>query len=90
MLSNRLVVPVHCARKFTWDLRTGIAEASDFTRLCGRVYNDAADVGFEVLSPRTGQKVLFTLASDVRDNEGEILKTRYTSSSGLTIEIFND
>jgi hypothetical protein len=79
-------VPVHCSSKFTWHKRTGSAELSDFEspRVASLVYDDAADVGFFVVSQKTGTKKLFTLLERTEDG------WRFESEDGLVVKIFND
>jgi len=84
-------VPVHDGRKFTWNGKVGSAEVSDFNpaTLAGRLFGDACDVGFYVVSPRTGRKVLFfEVGVDRRD--GEVTSYRYESNDGFRVIVFND
>lgn len=64
---------------------------SDFgkSRICGRVYEDACDVGFNVVSPRTGVTMLFTLTGEEKDSEGGLLADIYTSGE-FKITLLND
>jgi hypothetical protein len=41
--------------------------------LFSRIYDDAADVGFVMVSERTGAEAIFALASEDRDAEGELV-----------------
>ena len=70
-----------------------IAEASDFGRdfPLGRVYDDAADLGFTLVSER-GETV-YAQDGEERDREGDLLYEEYAPVSGpLTarVRIFND
>lgn len=48
-------------------------EASDLGRCpFGRVYDDAADEGFKLLSPRTGQEIVLAVNSVKRNADNEI------------------
>lgn len=50
------------------------AEASDFNGLeMGRVYDDAIDIGFTIISAHTGQPAVFAEVEPERDAEGEIV-----------------
>lgn len=84
-------VPVHDGGKFHWSGNEGTADLSDFVpaNLAGRLYADACDVGFYVVSQRTGRKVLFT-ESDVERREGELVAYHYEADGGLHITVFND
>lgn len=64
-------------KRFTYNAVTNTftAEASDLGsnfRL-GRVYDDACDMGFTLMSARTGKEVVFYLSHTERDREGELL-----------------
>lgn len=60
--------------KFTWTNKIGVAEISDLGEKwnVGRIYNDACDVGFKVVSKRTGQDAIFYLSEERRSGEGDI------------------
>jgi hypothetical protein len=75
------------------------AEASDLGSdfELGRVYDDAADVGFTLVSQRTGDRLVFVLYQQHRDGEGELLYDEYRAVKGpvgftgdLSVHIFND
>jgi hypothetical protein len=86
-------IPVHDGSKFDWRGGSGYAEASDFGRSvwCRRVWSDACDVGFVVVSPRTGVKKLFTLVREERDGEGEVTSWKFVECGGdVCITVFND
>lgn len=63
---------------------------SDFgkSRICGRVYEDACDVGFNVVSPRTGVTMLFIFAT-CEEKDGDLLADIYKSGD-FTITLLND
>lgn len=84
-------VPVHHSAKFAWAGNTGVADLSDFVPadLAGRLYADACDVGFFVVSARSGNKVLFT-EKDVERRGEEIVAYHYMAENGVVITIFND
>lgn len=91
--------------RFTFhrETKTFVAEASDFSRmdLAGRVYDDAADAGFVMVSERTGQKILCLYSGDKRDGENELLYEIFLCYdlrgrplvgplAGAEVKIFND
>lgn len=83
-------VPVHDGSLITWSGRVGSIEASSLRgQIDGRVALDSCDVGFYVTSPATGSRKLFVL-SDISLAYGDAVSTRYESSDGFAIEIFND
>lgn len=83
-------LPVHDGRSFEWDRGIGYAEVSDLMpRLTDRVYPDAADEGFYVLSHKTGVKKLFFAVGDRRMGE-DVASWLFKSEDGFGIEIFND
>lgn len=92
-------VPRHPGCIFSWAYGEGCADASDFSNpppgappLCGRVWDDACDVGFFVVSHRTQESKLFTHSKSVRDPFGELLYDVYTSHPDrvVQIRIYND
>jgi len=87
-------LPVHSARKFTWTGFVGAAEASDFNAIqtVGRVWRDACDEGFWVESPKTNERILFTLAGFEQDRDGEVLAWKFEAfgtDRPLHIKLFN-
>lgn len=86
-------VPVHQGSMFVWTGKHGAADISDFrSPVSGRLYADACDVGFYVVSGRTGDRVLFTqIGGPGEDNDGEAMSYEYESpGGGIRITIFND
>ncbi len=102
------VIPIYDARRFSWDCRRGSAEASDLnshsprprtpgTRIPERplwyqVWNDSADVGFNVRSHRTGRIELFTMIEERRGPDHETMHWTFAMASdpNITITILND
>ena len=78
----------------TWSGCEFSAEASDFNGLeMGRVWDDSCDLGFTVVSSKTGKRVVFVHAETVRDREGDIVATKFISVTpgyDLRGTIFND
>jgi hypothetical protein len=77
------------------------AEASDLRDLRqGRVYDDACDVGFTVVSARTGAARIFVMAREEFDREGDLLyvdfemipesKTGDAVADALRVRLYND
>lgn len=75
-------LPVLSTKDFTWNPKTKVfsAEASDFgqRKIAGRVFDDAMDVGFVLVSERTGTEVIFAQSGTDRDDEGELLGTYFS------------
>ena len=91
-----LDVPTYDGSLFRWSGTTGLADASSLRINPGitpgrQVWRDSCDLGFLVISPRTGETRLFTLDScgETRNAEGELSSWKYTSED-VTIIIFND
>lgn len=90
-------VPVHPGMKFAFAGVYGTASASDLDEggrrpIASRVWRDSADIGFRVLSPRTGREVLFVLASETR-HEGDLVSEKFVSYGlvpQVQIIIYND
>lgn len=78
--------------------RAFTAEASELGGLrLGRVYPDACDVGFTLVSARTGRAVRVILAHTERDREGDTLWTDFApapedrKAAGFDrVRVFND
>lgn len=73
-------------------------EASSVLRT-SRIYDDACDEGFYLVSEKTGQKILFVGGYPCRNSENEITHWEYTSYClrenpkdllDLTVKIWND
>lgn len=72
-----------------------ISSLGDF-RL-GRVFDDACDAGFTLISERTGEAKVFSGPETTRDAEGDILFDEFTevldargTPGTLKVRIFND
>lgn len=82
--------------KFSFKNNTFVAEASDFGRNLdlGRVYDDACDEGFSIVSAKTGKIAVFALYNHEEDNEGDLVSWIFRCvTPGLThlkAVIFND
>lgn len=85
-------VPAFDGSKFNWTDRHGCADVSDFRGpLVGRLYADACDVGFVVISSRTGRKVVFTQTGGPgEDTDGEVGSLEFSSPEGFRVTVFND
>ena len=81
---------------FSFKDNTFAAEASDFGPgyKLGRVYDDACDEGFSIVSAKTGNVAVFALYNYQEDGEGELLSCVFHCvTPGLTnlkAVIFND
>lgn len=92
-------IPVYSSDEFTWKNGRGITDASDLVGPLNRpgggysvwagarIWNDAIDMGFYVVSTRTGVKQLFTYVHDEDGYDGEIQV--YTDGEH-TITVVND
>jgi hypothetical protein len=82
--------------RFTFKGNTFSAEASDFGRNfdLGRVYDDACDEGFSIVSEKTGKVAVFALYNHEEDGEGDLVSWIFHCvTPGLThlkAVIFND
>ena len=62
----------------------------------GQVYDDACDVGFFMVSSKTGFRVAFALSNTMADREGEVNAWQFMSVAespelrDLKVMIFND
>lgn len=84
------------SKRFTFTENTFVTEASDIRPHYpfDRVYDDAADVGFSIVSAKTGNSVVFRHKHTHQDSEGDIVKWEFECVSPnwkhLKAEIFND
>lgn len=92
------------SNRFHYDgRRRFVAEASDFGPLreavrfghpfLSQAFDDAADVGFRMVSAKTGKSVLFTLTNTIEDNDGDVSAWEFESyrlDPPCTAIIFND
>jgi len=82
--------------EFTWVPATNsfVAELSTFGNsaryLYSRLYDDAMDVGFNLVSNRTGVKKLFTLYKDTVDEDGTLQMSEFRSACGIKVIVLND
>lgn len=86
-----------CSSKFSFINKTFIAECSDFGPRgiqFGRVYDDACDYGFTIVSKETGHFAEFAFNGYEHDAEGEIQALIFTCVTPglkyLRAKIFND
>jgi len=86
--------------RLSYDAATGIfaAEASDLPDP-SRVYDDACDVGYTLVSHRTGTEIVFAHVDTVKDREGDIMyfvfkpadfRLHASLRDSLVLHIFND
>lgn len=73
-------------------------EPAKFATFFSKAFDDAGDVGFKMISSKTGRAVLFTWSETVRDGDGDIRiwifevynPKREEALEGLTVHILND
>lgn len=87
---------------FTWIGKVGGIEDSDCRFKYYQLYDDACDLGFWVESTRTGEKVMFVHAEDVREkkyanefrNGGDVIYSKFVSigqvGPQIEIRVYND
>ena len=80
--------------RFTFKGHTFSAEASDLRGIrLGRVYDDACDEGFTIVSEKTGKSAVFAAAGEIIHNEelgGWKFKCVTPGLTHLKAVIFND
>lgn len=83
--------------RFTYHSGTAtfVAEASDLGRdPFGRVWDDACDIGLTLVSARTGAQVVFAVAGEARDGEGDLLYWDLLpadrNAPALKVRVYND
>lgn len=87
--------PISSSR-FMFSGVTFSAEASDLGRAfhLSRVYDDACDAGFSIVSVKTKNVAVFALQKETRDNEGDLASWEFACvTPGLThlkAVIYND
>lgn len=84
-----------CSSTFTYKNQTFVSELSmmkgiEFTR----VYDDAADFGFSIISKKTGKAAVFALHKYDYDGEGDLVALHFNCVTpglkNLKAVIFND
>ena len=94
-------IPELSTNKFTYNpkTKTFVCEASDLRGFePRRIYDDACDIGFYLVSEKTGQKVLFVENELAYDNDGDLISFNFSSycyenpshTMHLNVVIFND
>lgn len=93
------------SNRFTWNGRTISTEASDLQpfnagSMFAPIYDDACDVGFQIVSEKSSQVTTFYLNHVQRDAEGDIqmwvlrpipeTERAMPQLKGAVINIFND
>jgi hypothetical protein len=92
------ISPIHSADIFKWEKGIGVAEVSDIRRpVAGRLYDDACDIGFRLLSSKTHKIEAFYLAKEDKDGSGEDVYgwhfypvNRELRDAGVRILLIND
>lgn len=85
-----------CSSMFVFNNNTFIGEISDFGPKFdfGRVYDDACDEGFSIISKKTGKHAVFAFENHETDLEGELIawvfKCVTPGLKYLEAKIFND
>lgn len=92
-----VVVP---SSRFTWFKGCGTAEISDFKgyehNFFSRLFDDACDEGFRIVSDKTGDIQPFFLACTLNDEEGDVQCWVFRPinsklyEAGVRINLFND
>lgn len=94
-------IPVYDARRFTWTGKVGVVERSDLLRdFATQVWDDSCDLGFTVISFRTGRELLFvgpiqvlTGPDDDDSTSTTLVFNAYDGPgvpSGIQIHVLND
>lgn len=91
--SHENVAPTYPSDKIRWSKKYGnTADVSDLEFGWGRAWNDSYDVGFRVVSRKTGKTKTFILKDAMTNGEGEIANWTFVAVNDheLTIVVFND
>lgn len=94
-------IPVHFGHRFNWTGNHGVSFESDLSLdnafgVFGRIFTDAADLGFFIVSHKTGKKVLFTVERNVY-NGNEIVgvelvsyhRGQFSSKDEIRVTVWN-
>lgn len=88
-------VPNHSSNLFTWKGNSGVADVSDLGqsgnfKVWDRIYDDACDIGFYIVSAKTRKRVLFYMGKIDGDGE-DIHGWNFISACGqFKILVVND
>ena len=84
------------SNRFTYSKGTFVSEFSSIPDLVYRfIYDDAYDVGFCIMSEKTGKLEYFYFSEEIRNNEGELMAhvfvpvNREIREAGINVKIFN-
>lgn len=91
-------VPTHDGMKFTWDCGQGATFASDLGLRphMSRVWDDACDEGFWMVSHRSGERRLFVLTKAECNADNEVVAWHFQALKSdcngrpIRVVIFND
>lgn len=88
-------IPKVSTKEFSYSARTFTNELSsmhDF--IISRIYPDAADVGFVLVSAKTGAECTYVLSEEVKDATGDLLYYEFSPIDsigvGTKVILFND
>jgi hypothetical protein len=87
--------PLHSS-KFTFSKNTFISELSDLgpSARFERVYDDACDIGFSIVSEKTGNHAVFALNRYETDGENDLIAIHFSCVTpglkNLKAVLFND
>lgn len=95
MAKTREQVPVHPGSKFCWNAqeKIGFIDVSDFepdVKWYDLLYHDVWDIGFYVVSHKTGVKKLFAYAGERRQEPCDPDATIWQSDDGIKIFVVYD
>jgi len=85
-------IPEVSTKDFTYnsETRTFVTEVSNLRFSPGRIYDDACDIGFYMVSEKTGNKILFIETSPEFDADNELICYNFSGFMDLKVKVFND
>lgn len=86
-----MTVPTHDGSLFTWSGNSGVIDRSDISGpLMSIVWSDSCDLGFKIVSNRTGAIVLFLLSSAPEEDDEDSPMVFESTCGKFTVSVFND
>jgi len=100
-MSKMKFIPELSTKQFTYNpaTKTFVCEASDLRGFePRRIYDDACDIGFYLVSEKTGKKILFCEVGPTRDEDDDLVSFNFSAHCyenpehcmDLKLIVFND
>lgn len=98
---SKVIGHIFDSKEFTWskETRTLVSEVSSTPQILRQLWEDSFDLGFGILSHRTGHTAYFTLQEQVKNEDGDTVKWVFIPTldslrkqpglSGVLVNVYN-